>query len=259
MTGADSGEIVLEDVEIRYGAAPEQYVVACRDLSLRVGGGEFVVLIGRSGCGKTSVLHAIDGLVPYSAGRILVDGKLVTGPGRDRAMVFQSPTLLPWRRVIDNVTYGREITRGKSEAREHAMGLLRLVGLEGFEGAWPRQLSGGMRQRVNLARALAVEPDVLLLDEPFSALDAQTREQMQSELLRIRRERKDAGRLLTMVFVTHDIHEAVYLADRVIALTPRPGRVLAEITIDLGRPREKRVRETRVFQDYVGQMRDLLD
>ena len=161
--------------------------------------------------------------------------------------------------MIDNVTYGREITRGKSEAREYAMGLLRLVGLEGFEGAWPRQLSGGMRQRVNLARALAVEPDVLLLDEPFSALDAQTREQMQSELLRIRRERKDAGRLLTMVFVTHDIHEAVYLADRVIALTPRPGRVLAEITIDLGRPREKRVRETRVFQDYVGQMRDLLD
>jgi NitT/TauT family transport system ATP-binding protein len=251
-------ELVAEDVTIRYGDGEDSELTACEHVNLRVASGEFVAVAGPSGCGKTSFLYAIDGLVPLAAGRITVGGQPVTGPGRDRAVVFQTATLFPWRTVLGNVSYGAEVTQG-AEARQRARELLRLVGLEGFENHRPHQLSGGMQQRVNLARALAVDPDVLLLDEPFSALDAQTREHMQAELLRIWRARNAEGRRLTMFFVTHDITEAVYLADRVVVFSARPGRVREVIPIDLPRPRDLAVKRSEAFQRYAERIWTLLD
>jgi NitT/TauT family transport system ATP-binding protein len=250
-------ELVVERAGIRYDSDAGA-VVACEGIDFTVAPGEFVALVGRSGCGKSSLLYAIDGLLPLSGGRIALDDKTVTGPGRDRALVFQSPTLLPWRTVVGNVKYGIEAV-DRPNAATRAEELVRLVGLEGFEEHHPHQLSGGMQQRVNLARALAVDPEVLLLDEPFSALDAQTRDLMQSELLRIWHARNAGARGLTMVFVTHDIGEAVFLADRVVVFTPRPGRVREIVPIDLPRPRETQVKRTTEFQALVEHIAHLLD
>jgi NitT/TauT family transport system ATP-binding protein len=250
--------LVLDGVGIRYDSEGGQSVQACEGVSFEVPHGEFVALVGRSGCGKTSLLYAIDGLLPITTGQIRVGAKPVAGAGRDRALVFQSPTLFPWYDVLGNVKYGSGNPRSK-EAREQASELVRLVGLSGFEHHHPHQLSGGMQQRVNLARALAVDPDVLLLDEPFSALDAQTRELMQSELLRIWHARNAGNRRITMVFVTHDITEAVYLADRVIVFKPRPGRVREDVRIDLGRPRETGVKRSAEFQAHVEHIASLLE
>jgi NitT/TauT family transport system ATP-binding protein len=250
--------LALDDVGIRYDSDGGQSVQAVLGVSFEIPQGEFVALVGRSGCGKTSLLYAIDGLLPITSGEIRVGGRRVEGPGRDRALVFQSPTLFPWYDVLGNVKYGAANPRSK-EARAQAEELVRLVGLEGFERHHPHQLSGGMQQRVNLARALAVDPDVMLLDEPFSALDAQTRETMQTELLRIWRARNEAGRRMTMVFVTHDITEAVYLADRVIVFMPRPGRVREEVRIDLPRPRELAVKRSAEFHGYADHVAALLE
>jgi NitT/TauT family transport system ATP-binding protein len=201
------------------------------DLDLREG--EFVAIVGPSGSGKSTFLAALDGLIPLTAGTLEVDGKRVHGPGRDRAVVFQDDCLLPWRSIIDNVAFGLEMHgRGKAERYEIAQDLINLAGLRGFEQFFPSQLSGGMRQRVNIARALAADPQVILLDEPFSGLDSQTREVMQAELLKIWGERKK-----TAVFVTHQIDEAVYLADRVIAFSARPARIAGEWQIPFPRPR----------------------
>jgi NitT/TauT family transport system ATP-binding protein len=255
-----SGGIVIDQVSIRYPDSSGNEVVACENVSLDIAQGEFVVLVGRSGCGKTSLLNAIDGLVSISSGQISVAGKGVDEPSVERAMVFQSPRLMPWRRIIDNVAFGLEATVGRVAARERSRELLALVGLAGFERHWPHQLSGGMQQRVNLARALAVDPKVLLLDEPFSALDAFTREQMQIELLQVWRKQKEQGGIpLTMIFVTHDIGEALFLADRIVVMSPRPGRVKEIVNVELPRPRDVHVRETDAFQDLARHMRTLLE
>ena len=213
-------------------------LLAVDGATLDIAEGELVAIVGPSGCGKTTFLNAVDGLLPITSGSLSLDGRIIDRPGHDRALVFQQPSLLPWRTVIDNVLYGLELLgTPRAEARPRAQRFVDLVGLSGFEESYPLELSGGMQQRCNLARALAVDPDVLLLDEPFAALDAQTRETMQHELLRIWNETRK-----TAVFITHDIVEAVYLADRVIVFTARPGRVKEVLRVDLPRPRDLRVK-----------------
>jgi NitT/TauT family transport system ATP-binding protein len=215
--------------------------------TLDVRSGEFVAIVGPSGCGKTTFLSAVDGLVPISGGVLELNGASISKPGPDRAMVFQQASLLPWRTVLGNITYGLEMQgrMPKAERRAHAQALVELVGLSGFESAYPLELSGGMQQRVNLARALATDPELLLLDEPFAALDAQTREFMQGELLRIWGETRK-----TALFITHDIKEAVFLADRVLVFSRRPGRVKECVEIDLPRPRELGLKRTPGFLAY---------
>jgi NitT/TauT family transport system ATP-binding protein len=204
-----------------------------RDISVSIDDGEFVALVGPSGCGKTTFLRIVSGLESANSGTVSVDGATVTRPGRDRGFVFQSDCLLPWRSVLDNTVVGLELAgRVGAVDLDRTRKLLALVGLAGFESYFPRQLSGGMRQRVNLARARAIDPKILLMDEPFSALDAQTREIMQAELQRIWEE----GRK-TVLFVTHQIDEAVFLSDRVLVFARRPGRILEDVRIDLPRPR----------------------
>ena len=224
--------------------------VALDGFSVEAHEGEFLCMVGPSGCGKTTFLHCLDGLIPFTAGSLRMDGRPIVGPGRDRAMVFQSPSLLPWRTVLRNVTYGLEMQRTPlRDAIPRAREMIRLVGLEGFEQYHPFELSGGMQQRVNLARALVMDADVILLDEPFAALDAQTREFMQAELMRIWQQTRR-----TAIFITHQINEAIYLADRVVVLSRRPGRVKSVLAVDFPRPRELRVKRTPAFlalEDHV--------
>jgi NitT/TauT family transport system ATP-binding protein len=221
--------------------------LAVNGVDLDVRPGELVSIVGPSGCGKTTFLNAVDGLLPISGGFLSLNGRPISGPGRDRAMVFQQASLLPWRSVLGNVVYGLELQGRlpRAEARDRAREFIELVGLHGFEEAYPSELSGGMQQRVNLARALATDPEMLLLDEPFASLDAQTREFMQLELLKIW-----ARTSKTALFITHDIKEAIYLGDRVAVFTARPGRVKQVVGIDLPRPRELRVKREPRFIEY---------
>jgi NitT/TauT family transport system ATP-binding protein len=238
--------LVARGVGIQYPSPDAEGGVftAVDGVDLEVRRGEFVVVVGPSGCGKTTFLHSVAGLIPTTSGELLLSGKPIRGPGPERALVFQQPSLLPWRTVRRNVSYGPDLqgTLGRAELRERVEDLLRLVGLEGFGNRFPSTLSGGMQQRVNLARALAVEPELLLLDEPFAALDAQTRERMQAELLQIW---EQLG--TTAIFVTHDIKEAVLLADRVLVFTDRPGRVKTWIDVDLPRPRKPEASREEAF------------
>ncbi len=228
---------------------------ALRAIDVAVAHGEFVSLVGPSGCGKTTFLRIVAGLERASAGEVRIDGRAVTAPGADRGFVFQSDNLLPWRTVLANALLGPEIAgRAGPEARRRTLDLLKLVGLAGFEHYHPRQLSGGMRQRVNLARALAIDPEILLMDEPFSALDAQTREIMQAELLRIWNE----GRK-TVLFVTHQIDEAVFLSDRVLVFGRRPGRVREAVRVELERPRTLAMKRTPEFVRYVDHIWRLIE
>ena len=199
-------------------------------IDLDVREGELLAIVGPSGCGKSTFLGAVDGLVKTRAGEIRVDGQTVDKPGADRAMVFQQDSLFPWRTVLRNISYGLELQRrlSQGEIRDRAASLLELVGLKGFGEHYPHELSGGMRQRVNIARALATDPELLLLDEPFAALDAQTREFMQVELLKILARAKK-----TALFITHQIDEAVFLADRVAVFSARPARIKAIVDVDL--------------------------
>jgi NitT/TauT family transport system ATP-binding protein len=226
-----------------------------RDLSIAVKPGEFVSIVGASGCGKTTFLRLVNGLIKPTSGEVSLDGHLVGQPGRDIAFVFQQDGLMPWRNVLDNTTIGPEV-QGKNlrEARELASSFLALVGLRGFEKHFPHELSGGMRQRVNMARALTAGADVLLMDEPFAALDAQTREIMQTELTRIWRE---TGK--TVLFVTHQIDEAVYLSDRVLVFTVRPGRLKEEVLIDLPRPRDLALKRAPEFARYTDHIWNLIE
>ena len=230
-------------------------IEALRDLSMDVKPGEFVSIVGASGCGKTTFLRLVNGLIRPTSGEVRLDGQVVTEPGQDIAFVFQQDGLMPWRNVLDNTTIGPEV-QGKNlkQAREQASAYLSLVGLKGFEKHFPHELSGGMRQRVNMARALTAGADVLLMDEPFAALDAQTREIMQTELTRIWRE---TGK--TILFVTHQIDEAVYLSDRVLVFTVRPGRLKEEVTIDLPRPRELALKRTPDFARYTDHIWTLIE
>jgi len=208
-------------------------VDALRDISLEVEKGEFVAVVGRSGCGKSTLLRIVAGLLAPSAGEVLVDGVQVRKPRRDVAMVFQKPALLPWRSVIDNVLLPVELFGWRrSEYRGRAMDLLATVGLEGFHDRLPHELSGGMQQRVALCRSLLTGPRAMLMDEPFSALDALTREELSVELQRIHMEHS-----ATILFVTHSIDEAILLADRVVVLSPRPGRIVKIVDVDIPRPR----------------------
>jgi len=212
----------------------DREVLAVSDVSLAVEDGEFLAIVGPSGCGKTTLLNIVAGLLPYEEGSVSIDEKRVVGPGVDRAVVFQHSSLLPWRTIAGNIRYGMEMQRRFDEAtmRERTDHFVKLVGLDGFERHYPNELSGGMQQRVNLARALAADPKVLLMDEPFAALDAQTREFMQAELLKIWSQARK-----TVVFITHQINEAVYLADRVAVMSARPGRLKEVFKVPFGRPR----------------------
>ena len=222
-------------------------VAALDEVTLDVAAGEFLVVVGPSGCGKSTLLDLLAGLTAPTSGRLLVDGTPITGPGLDRGVVFQQYALLPWRTALRNIEFGLEgkgLTRRQrtDTARRH----LDLVGLSGFADRYPHELSGGMRQRVAIARALAFDPDVLLMDEPFAALDAQTRETLQDELLRIWKSTRK-----TVVFITHSIDEAVYLGQRVAVLTSRPGSIKAVVDIDLGdRDATEDVRSTPLFAEY---------
>jgi NitT/TauT family transport system ATP-binding protein len=228
---------------------------ALRDINIDIERGAFVSVVGPSGCGKTTFLRIVAGLEQATAGEVQLDGRAVAGPGNDRGFVFQTDNLLPWRTVLDNALIGPEVAgRVSADARKRTLDLLKLVGLEGFENYHPRQLSGGMRQRVNLARALAIDPEILLMDEPFAALDAQTREIMQTELLRIWNE----GRK-TVLFVTHQIDEAVFLSDRVLVFARRPGRLQESVEIKLPRPRALSIKRTPEFVSYVDHIWRLIE
>src|SRR5262245_54568257 len=221
-------------------------VEALRDITFSVTQGELVALVGPSGCGKSTLLRIVSGLRPATAGRVLVGGRGVARPLAEVGMVFQAPVLLRWRRVLDNVLLPAELAGLDARRyRERALALLRLVGLGDFAGKLPRELSGGMQQRTSLCRALLLDPPLLLMDEPFGALDAMTRDEMNFELLRVwgegNRERK------TILFVTHSIGEAVLLADRVVVMTPRPGRIARIVHVDLPRPRTMQTRASPEF------------
>jgi NitT/TauT family transport system ATP-binding protein len=216
-------QIVIEGVSHTYRPPHGRPVLALEDVSLDVRQREFVALLGPSGCGKSTLLYLIGGFLPTEIGKILVDGKPVTGPGPDRGIVFQNFALFPWKTVRANILYGLERQgMARREREQRAQAFIDLVGLKGFEDSYPSQLSGGMKQRTALARTLAFDPEILLMDEPFGALDAQTRSLMQAELLRIWQRTPK-----TVIFVTHDVQEAVYLADRVAVMSARPGRLKA--------------------------------
>jgi len=221
------------DVNKTFGSGKNK-VTAISDLNLEVKENEFTVLVGPSGCGKSTFLYLVAGFEKPTSGKILLDGESITKPGPDRGFVFQEFALYPWRTVLGNVMFGLEIGgTPKATAREKAMHYIKMVGLEGFENAYPHTLSGGMKQRVGIARAIAYDPEVLLMDEPFGSLDAQTRKVMQGELMKIWEEMRK-----TVIFVTHSVIEATYLADRIIVMTARPGKVKGIIDVDLPRPRD---------------------
>ena len=232
----------------------ERRVTALHDLSLRVDVGEFVTVVGPSGCGKSTFLHILGGFIPPTEGSMRIAGREVTGPGPDRGVMFQELALFPWRTVLGNVTWGLEAQgRPKAERVAIAERHLDLVGLLAFKDAYPAELSGGMKQRVALARVLTFDPAVLLMDEPFGALDAQTRELMQEELQRIW---VKTGK--TVLFVTHDVEEAVYLGDRVVVFSARPGHIKAEVPVRLPRPRSLEVKKSQAFHDSRNQVWDSL-
>ena len=229
-------------------------VLAIDNFSLTIEEGEFVSIVGPSGCGKSTFLHMVGGFEPIAEGSISVAGRSVSAPGPDRGMLFQDYALFPWRTVLGNVGWSLEVAgMGKREREERAEYYLDMVGLSSFRDAYPSELSGGMQQRIALARVLAFEPAMLLMDEPFGALDAQTREIMQEELTTIWQRHKR-----TVLFVTHDIEEAVYLSDRVIVFSARPGRLKADITIDLPRPRKPEIRKSAEFQALRNRIWDML-
>jgi len=230
---ASLGRIDIEHVHMEVGHGAGRFE-ALHDVSLRIEPGEFVCLLGPSGCGKSTLLGALAGHLVPARGRVRVDGTAVDGPDPERGLVFQQHTLFPWLRVIDNVAFGlkmKGVGRATRHARAHA--LLESVGLTGFKTRWPSQLSGGMQQRVEIARVLINEPRVLLMDEPFGALDALTRSRMQQLLLEVWERFRT-----TVVFVTHDIDEALFLADRLLVMSARPGRIVEDRRLDFGRPRE---------------------
>jgi NitT/TauT family transport system ATP-binding protein len=246
-------KVALDAISLSYKTTSGERLLALDNISLEVKPGEFLCIVGPSGCGKSTLLHLIAGLNPQTTGKVLVDGKPVSGPGADRILIFQELGLFPWLTVGGNVEFGMKMKNvPKAEREEKAQYYLRLVHLSKFRDSYIHQLSGGMRQRVALARALATEPDVLLMDEPFAALDAQTRDLLHDELERLWAE---TGR--TIIFVTHNVREAVRLGDRVALLTFRPGRVKQEFSVNLQRPRQMEHTEVaRTARDILDCLRD---
>jgi NitT/TauT family transport system ATP-binding protein len=226
------------------------FSVAVAGIDLQIMEHEFVVIVGPSGCGKSTFLEAVAGLVPVAGGSLELDGARITGPGPERSLVFQQASLFPWRTVLNNVLYGLQVQRRlTAETRRHARELLEIVGLGHAADKYPHELSGGMKQRANLARALATDPKLLLLDEPFGALDAQTRENLQEQLLRVWEADTSHGRR-TALFITHDVTEAVLLADKVVVFSPGPATVAKVVTVDAPRPRDVAWRRSAEFTAY---------
>lgn len=248
-------EIDVRSLSVEYLRRRDgERVEAIRGMDFHVDAGKFVCMVGTSGCGKTTLLNVIAGLQEPTSGGVLLDGVPVDGPGRNRAMVFQAGALMPWRSVIGNVTYGLELQGHSSKSARHAAReVISLVGLQGFEECFPHELSGGMQQRVNLARALVTQPGLLLMDEPFASLDAQMRDYMQTEIERIWCQ---TGQ--TSLFVTHAIDEAIFLADEVIVMTHRPGKVKSFIPVNLPRPRPHSIKRSAVFHSLEDEMRELI-
>jgi NitT/TauT family transport system ATP-binding protein len=244
--GQTNGLTKLEAANVRmeYERRHDQKnLLAIDQVNLVIAEGEFASIVGPSGCGKSTFLKIVAGLARPTIGEVLVDGRPVTGPATDRAMVFQDSSLFPWYNVVQNVSYGLVCSgMPKKVAAVQVVPLIEMVGLHGFEHHYPHELSGGMQQRVNLARALAVDPGLLLMDEPFASLDAQTREIMQAELLKIWQQTTK-----TVLFITHQISEAVFLSDRVVVMSARPGRILANLPIELPRPRSLEIKRSRRF------------
>jgi NitT/TauT family transport system ATP-binding protein len=242
--------ITVKDLSKAY-AARDGEVLALERISFAVPEAEFVAVVGPSGCGKSTLLKILAGILPPSTGEALLRGTPIAGPRRDIGVVFQSPVLFPWRSVLDNVLLPVDVQGlGRDRHFTTAMGLLALVGLAGFERRYPWELSGGMQQRVAITRALVHDPAMLLMDEPFGALDAMTREHMNLELQRIWMEKKK-----TVLFITHSIPEAVFLGDRVLVMTPRPGRIVDDLRIELPRPRGLDMMNTAAFGEYVRAIR----
>ena len=247
--------IVVSSLEKTYATRGRTQVQALAGISVEIGAGEFITIVGQSGCGKTTLLKILAGLLQRSAGSVTLRGQPVDEPSRDIGIVFQDPVLLPWRTVFDNVMLPVEVLGlDRRTSAKRGRDLLGLVGLRGFEEKYPHELSGGMRQRVAIARALVHDPSLLLMDEPFGALDAMTREFMNLELLRIW---KESGK--TIVFITHSIPEAAFLADRVIVMSARPGRIKEIVEVRLPRPRDLDMMASDEFGVYTRRIRHLFD
>jgi len=251
MSGTDRRLVRISNLEKKYQTRDGKAIHALADVNLDIEEGEFVSIVGPSGCGKTTLLKILTGVLARSSGEILIAGSRLSGPSREIGVVFQAPVLLPWRTVLENVMVPIQVQkRDRQEFEARARALLAMVGLAGFEDKYPSELSGGMQQRVGICRALVHDPSFLLMDEPFGALDAMTRETMNEELQRIWQESRK-----TVLLVTHSIPEAVYLADRVIVMTPRPGRIVEVIKVDLPRPRALAMHNTPEFGTYVSAIR----
>jgi NitT/TauT family transport system ATP-binding protein len=233
----------FQDINVIYNQDHPNEVHALKDVSGEIYQGEFISIIGPSGCGKSTLLHTLDGLIQPNSGAVYINGHKVEGPGGEKAMVFQDFALMPWQTVYNNIAFGLRLKgRPEKSYRDEVNHYIRMVGLEGFENKYPHQLSGGMKQRVGIARAFAVDPDILLLDEPFSAIDEQTREIMQEEVLKIMLNAKK-----TVVFITHSIDEAVFLSSRIFLMSVRPGRIIQDLNIDIPYPRTL---ETKLLPEY---------
>ena len=246
--------IEISQLEKQFPVRRGQRLTALTDINLTIGEGEFISVVGPSGCGKSTLMRILAGVLSYSGGSARIRGETVTGPRRDIGVVFQQPVLFPWRTVLHNVVLPAELQgMDLKRAEERAKHLLEMVGLEDFHSHYPFELSGGMQQRVSICRALVHDPAILLMDEPFGALDAMTREQLNLELMRIwETEHK------TIIFITHSIPEAILLADRVVAMTPRPGQVAEVLQVDLPRPRGLEVMATPRFGEMAAHIRSLL-
>lgn len=259
MTTSPDPAIIVRNLSVTFSGPQAGGLHALEKVTFAVYPQEFVCVLGPSGSGKSTLLRVLAGLLPPSRGEVLINGRPVNGPQPDVGLIFQKANLMPWRSVLENILLPLEVGEGQEPvppdaAQARAQEMVELVGLQGFEGALPRDLSGGMAQRVAIARALIHDPEVLLLDEPFGALDALTRERMGSELLRIWQARQK-----TVLMVTHSISEALYLADRALVLSQRPGRVRLDLPVDLPRPREDSIRYTPHFGELAARLRDAIE
>ncbi|MGE5513682.1 MAG: ABC transporter ATP-binding protein [Bacteroidota bacterium] len=254
-SGRSSGDVIaVRGLSLAYGRGSDA-VLALKSIDFSIADAEFVSIVGPSGCGKSTLLKILAGLLPPTKGDAFLKGTPIKGARRDIGVVFQTPVLFPWRNVLGNVMLPSDVQGlDKTEMRRRALELVNLVGLQGFEHRYPRELSGGMQQRVGIIRALIHDPAILLMDEPFGALDAMTRETMNVELQRIWMERRK-----TVLFITHSTAEAVFLADRVIVMTARPGQIRDEFAVDLPRPRPLEIMNTEKFGAYVKRIRDALN